>query len=71
MITSTLPFKKQQNIVQSHCSPTLTVLKKKVGQLKIDTAKLPMNEIYNWWDLDRPLSDEKNATNLDLFQSSV
>jgi hypothetical protein len=49
MITSTLPFKKQQNIIQSYFSPTVTVLKKKVWELKIDTAKLPVYEIYKNW----------------------
>jgi hypothetical protein len=43
--TSTLPFKQQQNIAQSHFSPFITVLGKKVGQLKIAAAKLPVNEI--------------------------
>ena len=44
-ITPTLRFKPQQNIGQSHFFPTVTVLEKKVGQLKIDAAKLPVNEI--------------------------
>jgi len=36
LTTPTLPFKQQQNIAQSHFSPFITVLEKKVGQLKID-----------------------------------
>jgi hypothetical protein len=50
-----LPFKQQQNIAQSHFFPTITVLKKKVGQLKIDAAKLPVNEI-----LKKMVISEKN-----------
>ena len=45
-ITPTLRFKPQQNIGQSHFFSTVTVLDEKVGQLKIDAAKLPENEIF-------------------------
>jgi hypothetical protein len=45
MTTPTLPYRQQQqNITQSHFSP-LQSLKKKVGLIKIDAAKLPVNEI--------------------------
>jgi hypothetical protein len=42
--TRALPF-KQQNIAQSHFVPFITVLEKKIGQLNIAAAKLPVNEI--------------------------
>jgi hypothetical protein len=45
-ITTTLRFKPQQSIGQSHFFSTVTVLVKKVGQLKIDAAKLSVNEIF-------------------------
>jgi hypothetical protein len=45
MITPTLRFKQQKNIARSHYSPHRYSLVKKVGQLKIDAAKLPVNEI--------------------------
>jgi hypothetical protein len=39
-----------------------------VGQLKIDAAKLPVNEILkNWQDLERTRKDKENATNWDHF----
>ena len=56
MTNSTLPFKQQQNIAQSHFSPFITVLGKKVGQLKIDAMKFPVNEFQ-----------KENATNRNLF----
>jgi hypothetical protein len=40
----TLPFKQQQNIAWFHFFPFITVLEKKVEQLKIAAAKLPVNE---------------------------
>jgi hypothetical protein len=45
MISPTLQFKQQQNIAQSHFFPYCYSLGKKVGQFKIDAAKLPVNQI--------------------------
>jgi hypothetical protein len=49
MTTPSLLFKQQQNIAQSYVFPFITVLEKKVGQLKIAAAKLPVNEILKNW----------------------
>jgi hypothetical protein len=49
MITSRLMFKPQQNIAQSHLFPYRYSLGEKVGQLKIDATKLPVNEIQKNW----------------------
>jgi hypothetical protein len=49
MITSTLRFKPQQNTAQSHLFPHRYSLGDKMGQLKIDDAKLPVNEILKNW----------------------
>jgi hypothetical protein len=43
-VTPTLRFKPQQNIGPSHFFPTVTDLEKKVGQHKIEAAKLSVNE---------------------------
>jgi hypothetical protein len=52
--TPSLPFKQQQNIPQSHFFPHHQRLGKKVGQVKIDTAKFPVNEILKIWkELDQ------------------
>jgi hypothetical protein len=40
-----LPFKQQQNIAQSHFFPFITILEKKMGQLRIASANLTVNEI--------------------------
>jgi hypothetical protein len=45
MITLTLRFKPHQNIAQSHLFPHRYSLGEKVGQRKIDAAKLSVNEI--------------------------
>jgi hypothetical protein len=48
-ITPTVRFRPQQNIGQSLFFPTVTVLEEKVGQLRIDAAKLPVNKILKNW----------------------
>ena len=45
MTTPILLYRQQQNIAQSHFFPFITVLEKKVGQLKIAAANLLVNQI--------------------------
>jgi hypothetical protein len=69
----TTPTLQQQNIAQSqsHFFPTVTVLEKKVGQLKIDTAKLPVNEIFLNCEIWKELDQTKRMQPTGIFSNHL